>query len=1327
MRRLGRILGGIVIAALMLIGLAGVALMFGLQTQPGQNLAETAINRFAGPTVQVRGLSGRLTGLRLQNLEVRDADGAWLVADGVALDWRILQLLDRVVAVDLVQADRLQVLRRPAPSVQQASSGGESKPFELPVQADVARLHIAKLELGAPVLGAAAALEAEGRAHLASLQAGDAALNLRRLDGAGSYALTARLDPAAIDGKLEITEPDGGLLAHALSLPSLGQVGIAATVSGPRSALATDVAISAGPLRAAAKGTVDLIGEGADLTVSGSAPAMTPAPDVAWQSVELQARVHGPFTKPDASGTLRIAGLAGGGAELRELAAEAQGNSGQVSVHATAQGIRLPGPDPGLLDVAPIVLDATAQLDDPARPIRFSVAHPLVAAEGTAVTAGTMRADLALRLPELGKLAMLGGVDVQGNAVLQVHAAFPTTGPSVDVQGTVSITGGQAPLPGLLGDAAIAVSAQMQGDDLVLQRLALDGRTLHLTAQGRRAAGQLEAQAHVGLTELAVLAPSLSGSVEADAHVQGPPDRLALEASLAGEVGAPGVPRGPVRLKAALHDLPAAPNGTIRAEGTLAGAPLVLAVQARRDADVIHATIEQASWRSLQGEGALTYSPAARLPQGRVAVRMARLADLAPFLGQAVEGSVQATLELDSGSARLSAQAEGAGLGANRVGRATVEARVDDPLGRRRVQAEARLAGIEASGVAGSATLRATGPQDALTLDTTASLRLSGADADIAGAALLDATDKRVRLDRLQATARGETLRLLAPATIRFGPEVGVDRLRLGLREATLDLQGLVSPRLDATATLRSPAGLASLARPDLQLDGTVALDARLTGTPAQPGGTVRLAMTGVRMRTGPGRAMPAANVTANAQLAGKATRIDARLAAGSAQLAVNGQAPLGAGNLDLHATGGLDLRLLDPVLTANGRRARGRLSLDATVTGTAAAPRIAGGAQLADGQFQDFTQGVLLTDLTARVTAQGDTVRLQSLSGRAGPGTLAASGSVGVMAPGMPIDLALTLRNAQPLASDLLTANLDADLTLRGPAQGGLQAGGHILVRHADISIPERLPPTVAVLNVRRPGEQPPAPATPAAPVGLDLTLDAPQQIFVRGRGVDAEMGGSLRIRGTSTSPQVGGGLEMRRGSISLAGTTLDFSRGKVSFGGTGVSGKIDPTLDFAADSSAAGVTATLNITGFASQPKISLTSVPELPQDEVLAYLLFKRSAKELGPFQIAEIAAGLASLTGVGGGSDPLNAIRTGLGLDRLSVGTTSTTTNGTTTSTPTLEGGRYVANGVYVGAKQGTNGDTGATVQIDITKGLKLQTDVGTGQGGNQVGVVYQFEY
>jgi translocation and assembly module TamB len=169
-------------------------------------------------------------------------------------------------------------------------------------------------------------------------------------------------------------------------------------------------------------------------------------------------------------------------------------------------------------------------------------------------------------------------------------------------------------------------------------------------------------------------------------------------------------------------------------------------------------------------------------------------------------------------------------------------------------------------------------------------------------------------------------------------------------------------------------------------------------------------------------------------------------------------------------------------------------------------------------------------------------------------------------------------------------------------------------------------------------------------------------------------------------------------------------------------VTGTIDPSLDFEADVTTSTTTATLNVGGYASAPKITLSSVPQLPQDEILAQLLFGRSAKDLGPFQYAEIAAALAELSGATSGANPLDSVRKGLGLDRLSVG------GGSSGSSASIEAGRYIANGVYVGAKQGTSGaQTQATVQIDIFRGLKAETDVGTGTGGNSVGLTYQFEY
>jgi translocation and assembly module TamB len=311
----------------------------------------------------------------------------------------------------------------------------------------------------------------------------------------------------------------------------------------------------------------------------------------------------------------------------------------------------------------------------------------------------------------------------------------------------------------------------------------------------------------------------------------------------------------------------------------------------------------------------------------------------------------------------------------------------------------------------------------------------------------------------------------------------------------------------------------------------------------------------------------------------------------------------------------------------------------------------------------------------------------------------------------------------------------MSGTVKINGQATGELDLSGHIDVARADINIPESLPQKVAVLEVRRPGQAPPQPTAPMLVLGLDLTVTAPQQIFVRGHGVDAELGGSLQVKGTSAAPQISGGFDLRRGTFSLAGQTLNFTRGRVTFDGTSPGGTLDPALSLVAESSTSSLTATLMVTGYADAPKIRLSSTPELPQDEILAQLLFGQSVKQLSPLQVAQIAQTLASLSGVGGGTDPLAMVRKGLGLDRLSVGAGSGSTTGAT-----VEAGKYLANGIYLGAKQGTAGGTQGQVQIDLTKNLKLQTTLGTGGGsvpatgatpdndpGSSIGLSYQFEY
>ena len=109
---------------------------------------------------------------------------------------------------------------------------------------------------------------------------------------------------------------------------------------------------------------------------------------------------------------------------------------------------------------------------------------------------------------------------------------------------------------------------------------------------------------------------------------------------------------------------------------------------------------------------------------------------------------------------------------------------------------------------------------------------------------------------------------------------------------------------------------------------------------------------------------------------------------------------------------------------------------------------------------MQDYASGLHLSDVAARVQGSGTTLRITQFSAKAGPGTIGGSGSIGVLAPGLPVDLTITAREraAAGQRSDH-RRSLDADLTLRGEALGQLTVGGAVHVRRADLRVPERLP----------------------------------------------------------------------------------------------------------------------------------------------------------------------------------------------------------------------------------------------------------------------------
>lgn len=1262
-----------------------------LNTGAGQRWAAGLATRLSGGEVRIEGLSGPFPDrLRVAHLRVADAEGVWLSADDLALDWSPLALLRREARIGRLAAARVAVARRPV-----MAGGGSGGGGGLPVAIDVEAFAIGRLELGAALAGRAAVLRVAGRARLASLEQGEGELAITRLDAPGSYRARLSADAAGLRLGLHLGEPEGGLIGALAGLPGLvpagGRLALDATLAGPWGGAALDLRLAAGPLRASARGTLDLAGRAADLRVSASAPAMTPRPDLSWRAVALEARLRGTLAAPEAEATARIDGL-----------------------HAPGIG--------GLLAAAPLRLGLHATGPGAAE---VSLDHPLLHATGRLAAAGPQR--LTLDLPDIAPFAALGGQDLRGRASITATLAT-APGLAVTADARLDLEGGAGPLPGLIGrDGRLTLEASRDAAGAVrLSRFALDGAALDATAEGGFTGGRLDLGWTVGLGDLARLAPRFGGTLAARGRVSGPTTDLAAQATLDGRVAVAGRDSGPLHAELSASGLPGRPSGQVVISGTLDGAPLTLAARLARDAaGALDLDLERASWNSLSAEGALALAAGATLPEGRVRLAMTRLADLDRLLGMKLAGSLSAEAVLDRDALRLTLDGSGLAAAGSGVGKLALEARVRDPLGEAQTEAKLRLDGLRAEGTGGSATLSAEGPGDALALKLAADLTgVGGAPLAARAAARLDARARRLDLASLALDWRAHTLRLARPVRISFADGVTLDGLALRLGAASLSVRGRVAPVLDLTARLSDLP--ASLAGP--QFAGTLSAEATLRGPPARPDGRIRLSARGLGMTEGPARTLKPAELVATATLSGGRAALDARLGAGADRITLSGSAPLGAGALALTLRGQVDLTAANAVLAASGRHVTGRVALAAQVAGTTAAPRLSGTLRLSGGELRDIPLGLRLSDIAAVIEGDGQRVRLARFSARAGKGRIEASGTLGLAAP-MPVSLQVTAKEAQLLASELVRGSLGAELDLSGALGGAMRLAGSVTLGRTDITVPDSLPAGVASLDVAHAGA-PPRRAAPSPDLGLDLRLNAPGQVFVRGRGLDVELHGRLHLHGSAAAPRVDGRFALTRGSFTLAGKRLAFDKGTLRFDG-GL--PIDPLLDFSATTTGTDIVVTLGVTGHASAPKIALTSVPALPQDEILARLLFDKSATELGPVELAQIASALAQMAG-GSGFNPLDKLRAGLGLDRLSVsGGARGQTGGAA-----VEFGKTIAPGVYLGAKQSATGSgTQATVEIELGRGLKLEAGLGSGgagsatgssgSGGSEVGITYQFDY
>ncbi len=1196
------IYGRIAKIALAAMGAAAVLLGLLLYTPPGLELAGGLVRPLSGGDVSVHGLGGVFpNALTARAVEVADTGGTWLRLDGVRLRWSALASLGNHIDVQEASATRVRVLRRPLPS---PSSGGA------PTRIDVAHISLPRIEIAASIVGFPATLTGQGSLHYLTRHQFGADITLSRLGSDDAYRVIGGVDHDVAHGTVQVREGGHGVLAQLIGLPGLAPVNLTARADGDAGANRLALALSAGALQAKAQGLLQLAAGRADMDFTASAPAMAPRPDIAWHALTAEGHFHGRFAAPQIDAHLVLTDGKFAGVGAAQVTLDASGHNGSADAKAQALRVTLPGEHPGLFAGTPVALTAHVNLAAPGRPLEFSLQHKLATLKGRAQTRGPLLVSASLAVPDLKPFASLQSIDLSGGAGLAINLVQNGDQTRLALDGRME-TGGSAMAARLLGRAAsLKLDAMVQGSDIIQSSIALRGAAVTAGMEGTLRKGVLGYRLSLDLSDVSRLTKSLQGTLALRGNANGPLATVSLSASGAAVLATHGFARQRIAIDLAAEGLPSPENARLGMVGSLDGAPLTLHanLRAARRLDLV------ARWRSLSA-GAGIALPQDKPITGKVEIAIKRLADIGVFLGGTIAGAADASVNFAAHGARTDAlvRADLHGVQFNDLRADTLTAHgaiaglFDKPVFA--LAAEAK--GVAAAGLAGDAQARLDGPPDRLAVKLDGDLKDgSGSASALAAAAQFDVPARHVHLTALTGHWRGLAVALSAPASVDFSNGLAVDRLALQVAGGHVAASGRVLPQLalDASATDLNAAQLVTLL-PRLPLEGTLSAAAHLTGTIAQPHGTVTAQARGLRAAFSAKAIAPAA-LDLRAQLEGDHATLTAAVTAGkNVNLDLSGTAPLVPGPpLALHVAGTVDLALASPLLAVSGRRMLGTIAMDADLGGSPDAPRVTGSAKLSGGEFQDYARGVRIRAITASAEAQGTVIHITQFSGTAGTGSLTGSGSIDLAAPGLAADFALKADNARPMVSDLIAATLSGDVRLKGQLRGALTVSGALQVLRGDINLPENFPPEIAILNVRRRGRPLPPPAPPSG-IALDVSLRSTGPIFVRGHGLDAEMGGAITVRGTADTPLISGDFRMNRGSYAVAGQTLDFTSGRIGFDGTGVRGRLDPSLDFVAQTVSAGVTATLTVSGYASAPRIALSSSPQLPQDEILARLLFQQ----------------------------------------------------------------------------------------------------------------------
>lgn len=410
-------------------------------------------------------------------------------------------------------------------------------------------------------------------------------------------------------------------------------------------------------------------------------------------------------------------------------------------------------------------------------------------------------------------------------------------------------------------------------------------------------------------------------------------------------------------------------------------------------------------------------------------------------------------------------------------------------------------------------------------------------------------------------------------------------------------------------------------------------------------------------------------------------------------------------------------------------RSIAGTAGFDLSVNGPPALGSVSGVITTSGTRFVAPALGITLNDISGNVTLAGSRAQVSITGAPEAGGQLFVEGPIGLTPP---LNSDLTIRLASFGLTDprLYETVLDGAITLTGPLQGGARIGGTLALGETNIRIPSSgIGGSGAIPEILHINEPPPVRGTrsraglldtgggdqgdagPGFP--LDIRISAPNQVFVRGRGLDSEFGGTLRVTGSTNDVVPIGAFNLIRGRLDILGQRLEIEEATITLQGSFV-----PVLRIVATTQSDEFNINVIVSGQASNPEISFTSAPELPEEEVLSRLLFGRGLDTLSPLQAARLALAVRTLAGQGG-EGIVGNIREGTGLADFDV---TTDDEGNTE----VRAGAYLSENIYTDVTVDGGGETRLNLNLDLTPSVTVKGSA-SNEGDTSVGIFFERDY